>query len=60
MLFSVDKDSGELVDLSERELADLGFLERQDLQEWVITDPRILGEELLIITSEYANFEGDA
>lgn len=35
----------------------MGVLERQDLQEWTIEQPRILGEDLLIITSEYANFQ---
>ena len=30
---------------------------RGDLQEWAIEDPRILGEELLVIASEYQNFE---
>lgn len=57
MLFSVDGNSGDLEDLPERALTELGFLERQDLQEWIIAEPRILGEDLLIITSEYANFE---
>lgn len=57
MIFSVDGERGELEDLKEQDLGELGFLERQDLQEWAIEEPRILGEELLIITSEYANFE---
>lgn len=57
MLFRVDGDAGDIDDLRERDLADLGFLERQDLQEWVIDEPRILGEELLIVTSEYEDFE---
>ena len=56
MLFSVE-EGGTLEGLKEQDLANLGFLERQDLQEWTIEQPRILGEDLLIITSEYANFE---
>lgn len=56
MLFSVEE--GETLErLEEQDLADLGVLERQDLQEWTIEQPQILGEDLLIITSEYANFE---
>jgi hypothetical protein len=57
MIFSVDEDRGTLDGLQEQNLSELGILERQDLQEWIIDQPRILGEELLIITSEYANFQ---
>lgn len=57
MIFSVDEDAGTLEGLKEQKLSKLGVLERQDLQEWTIEQPRILGEEMLIITSEYANFQ---
>lgn len=57
MMFSVDEDHGNLEGLEEQELSELGVLERQDLQEWTIEQPRILGEDLLIITSEYSNFQ---
>ena len=56
MLFSVE-EGGTLEGLKEQGLAELGFHERPDLQEWAIEQPQILGEDLLIITSEYANFE---
>jgi hypothetical protein len=56
MLFSVNQDSAELGHLPEKEFKELGILERENLQEWVIEEPRILGEELLVITSEYAKF----
>ncbi|MCH7745287.1 MAG: DUF91 domain-containing protein [Chloroflexi bacterium] len=35
----------------------LGLKERQDLEQWVINEPSILGESLLIITSEYQGFD---
>jgi len=57
MLFRVDGE-GAVESVPTRELSELGLLERDDLQEWVIAEPRILGEELLVITSEYAGFEG--
>ncbi len=57
MLFNVDKE-GTVGSVPERKLADLGLWERDDLQEWVIEEPRILGENLLVVTSEYAGFEG--
>lgn len=57
MIFSVDEGDGTLEGLEKQDLSKLGVLERQDLQEWTIEQPRILGEDLLIITSEYANFQ---
>ncbi len=57
MIFSVDEDDGTLEGLEEQALSELGVLERQDLQEWTIEQPRILGEDLLVVTSEYANFQ---
>ncbi|WP_423746634.1 DUF91 domain-containing protein [Haladaptatus sp. SPP-AMP-3] len=57
MIFSVDKEKEELTHVEEKEYRELNLFERQDLQEWAIDEPRILGEDLLVITSEYANFE---
>jgi len=57
MIFSVRANEGELEQHSEQELSTLGVLERQDIQEWAIEEPRLLGEDLLIISSEYAGFE---
>jgi hypothetical protein len=57
MIFSVDQEGLSLGILEEREHAELDILERQDLQEWAIEEPRLLGEELLIISAEYANFQ---
>lgn len=56
MLFKIDGE-GRVDSIPTQELAELGLRERYDLQEWVIEEPRILDEELLIVTSEYAGFE---
>lgn len=56
MIFSVDKEAKSLDHLPEKQFSSLGVLERQDLEEWVIDEPRILGEELLVITSEFQGF----
>lgn len=56
MIFSVNQGTEELAELSEQEFTELNILEREDLQEWAIETPRILGEELLVLTSEYAKF----
>lgn len=37
--------------------ADAGLRERDDLQEWVLAHPGILGDDVLVITSEYDGFE---
>jgi len=56
MLFNIDGE-GAVDSIPTQQLSELGLRERDDLQEWVIDEPRILDEELLIITSEYAGFE---
>jgi len=38
--------------------ADLDVLERKHIQEWVRTNPTILGEDLLIVSMEFDQFEG--
>lgn len=40
-------------------LADAGLRERQDLQEWVIAHPEVLGSDVLIVTSEFDRWESD-
>jgi hypothetical protein len=56
MIFSVDQESEELDHLPEQGFSELDILEREHLQEWAIEEPRVLGEELLVITSEYSKF----
>lgn len=56
MIFSVNQEDAELERLPEEEFSELDILEREDLQEWAIEEPQVLGEELLVITSEYAKF----
>jgi hypothetical protein len=56
MMFSVNQDTEEPTQLPEREFTELDILERQNLQEWAIETPQILGEKLLIVTSEYSKF----
>lgn len=57
MIFSVNQDAEILQHLPEQELSQLDILEREDLEEWAIGEPRILGEELLVITAEFDKFE---
>lgn len=57
MIFSVKKANGTPEHLSEQTYFSIGLLEREDLEEWAIEEPRILGEDLLIVTSEFEGFE---
>ncbi|MET9883297.1 DNA-binding protein [Streptomyces sp. NPDC006430] len=50
-LFTVD--GGSATPVSSTALAAEGLLERQHLQEWVIANPQVLGESVLVITSEF-------
>src|SRR3954452_10144735 len=36
---------------------DLGILEVQHIERWLAAEPRVLGEELLVITTEFAGFD---
>lgn len=56
MIFSVNQENAELEHLPEEEFTELDILEREDFQEWAIEEPRVLGEDLLVVTSEYAKF----
>lgn len=58
MLFSINDDAEMITKLEDEEFATLDIWERRDLQEWVIEKPKLLGEELLIVTSEFDEFEG--
>lgn len=49
---------GSATALSKTTLAALGLMERQHLQEWVIENPSVMGDDLLVITSEYDTWRG--
>lgn len=57
MLLSIDERTNQLTVLEAKEFSELGIRERQDIQQWVIDEPRVLGEELLVIATEYSDFE---
>lgn len=60
MLFSVDIASKTASAVTHVTLAQLQLRERYDLQEWILQNPSILGEDLLVITSEYSGFDKTA
>jgi len=57
MLYVYDKRKKSIAPCKETEFRTHGLLERQDLAKWIESNPAILGEELLIVTSEYDRFD---
>lgn len=57
MLFQVDPQSKQAQQMLPSSYASLGVMERYDLQEWILGTPEILGEPLLIISTEYDRFD---
>lgn len=57
MIFSVTKEGDGLQRLKDQEFAELDILERTDFQQWAVEEPRLLGEDLLVIADDYSNFE---
>lgn len=43
--------------LAPTDMAAAGFLERQHLEEWLIEHPEVVGDDVLIVTSEYDRWQ---
>lgn len=56
-MYRIDQQSNRIRRMKEMTFSELGFLERNHLQEWVANEPDSLGEELLIIQKEFAGFD---
>ncbi len=57
MLFTYNKELDSVEIHDETKFKNESILERQHIEEWIKKYPEILGEELLIITSEYDKFD---
>ena len=57
MIFTFNKSSKKISTYNKTDLKSHNILERQDIEKWVENYPDILGEELLIITTEYDKFD---
>lgn len=55
--FTVDLESKEAVPLTSNSFAELKLLERDHLQQWVMSNPQIIGPDLIVVTSEFADWE---
>jgi hypothetical protein len=57
VVYRIDLAGGDVVRLEEITLQSVGMRERADLQRWVIEHPEIVGDDLLLITSEFDRWE---
>jgi hypothetical protein len=57
MLFYVDVKSKQAEPVPVASMSDMRLSERYDFQEWLLRTPTLLGEELLIVASEFAGFD---
>lgn len=55
-MYKIDPSNNQITKLQQRTFSELGFKERENLQEWIAKEPNALGEELLIIQKEFAGF----
>ena len=56
-MFKIDPATNRLSRLKQRSFGELGFRERDNLQEWLTSSPDAFGEELLIIQKEFDGFD---
>ena len=56
-MYQINATTNELIELSAKRFSELGFKEREHLQEWLAKCPTALGEELLIIQKEFDGFD---
>lgn len=56
-MYRIDSASNRITRLRQVRFSDLGFRERNHLQEWVANQPDVLGEDLLVIQKEFDGFD---
>ena len=55
-MYKIDRASNQIQQIKQCTFSELGFRERDHLQEWIAKEPSVLGEELLIIQKEFSGF----
>ena len=56
-MYLINKEDNSVEKIIQRSFSELGFKERDNLQEWIAKSPNIFDEELLIIQKEFAGFD---
>ncbi len=55
-MYIINNENKQSVKIKSVTFSELGLKEREDLQEWIVHNPSILGEDLLIIQKEFDGF----
>lgn len=55
-MYSIDRKSNAIQKIQEKSFSELGFREKEHLQEWISKNPECLGEDLLVIQKEFSGF----
>lgn len=55
-MYLINKAENRISKIEEKSFSELGFRERNHLQEWIANNPESLGEEILIIQKEFSGF----
>src|SRR5690625_793310 len=55
-MFRINKNKNVIEALERPSFQELGFRERENLQEWICHNPEVFGEDLLIIQKEFDGF----
>lgn len=55
-MYKIDDADNSISKVEIKTLSDMGYKERQHLQEWIAKNPEVFGEELLIIHKEFGGF----
>ncbi|WP_319205416.1 DUF4268 domain-containing protein [uncultured Ilyobacter sp.] len=56
-MFLISRENNEIIPIEKKTFHELGFREREHLQEWIAKNPNSLGEDLLIIQKEFDGFD---
>ncbi|MBD3305296.1 DUF4268 domain-containing protein [candidate division KSB3 bacterium] len=56
-MYLINRDKNRIEKLEQRVFQELGFRERDNLQEWIANEPQIFGEDLLVIQKEFSGFD---
>jgi RecB family endonuclease NucS len=55
-MYKIDDSDNSISKVEIKKFSDMGYKERQHLQEWIAKNPEVFGEELLIIHKEFSGF----
>lgn len=55
-MYLIDRKANRCIKVEQKKFSDLGFRERDHLQEWLAAEPSMFGERLLIIQKEFDGF----